>query len=478
MTERYVGLCELDHTECENFRHCVLKANEGGISGGEADRVVFDREPSEPLNPASQLRMVRNLMDSSLATPAGGSRPRFGRFLAVFGPGIVVMLADTDVGSVITAGQSGVQWGYRLLLLQVILMPILYIVQELTVRLGIFTGRGHGELIRETFGPMWAWVSAAGLAVASAGALMSEFSGVAGVGELYGVPRGVTLPIAAVALLAIVMTGSYRRVERAAIIIGLFELAFFVVAWKAHPDPVLMLSQAVQIPIGNTDYLYLVAANIGAVIMPWMVFYQQSAIADKKLRPEHFKAARWDTAIGAVVTQLVMAAVLIAAAATIAPNAPQASLSTVGEMSDALTPFLGPNVGKLVFGMGVLGAGLVAAIVASLALAWGLGEVSGYRRSLELHPLQARWFYGCYAACVIGGATLVGVAPNLVSLNVAVQVMNALLLPLVLGFLFMLSVKALPPAVRLRGVYKYVVLGVGGLTCALGVWGGIASLFN
>jgi hypothetical protein len=107
-----------------------------------------------------------------------------------------------------------------------------------------------------------------------------------------------------------------------------------------------------------------------------------------------------------------------------------------------------------------------------------LGEVSGYRRSLELHPLQARWFYGCYAACVIGGATLVGVAPNLVSLNVAVQVMNALLLPLVLGFLFMLSVKALPPAVRLRGVYKYVVLGVGGLTCALGVWGGIASLFN
>src|SRR5580692_535252 len=111
-------------------------------------------------------------------------------FLAVLGPGVVVMLADTDVGSIITAGQSGVQWGYRLLLLQAVLIPILYMVQELTVRLGVFTGRGHGELIKETFGEFWAWVSVAGLAVATVGALLTELSGVAGVGELYGVPRG------------------------------------------------------------------------------------------------------------------------------------------------------------------------------------------------------------------------------------------------------------------------------------------------
>lgn len=416
---------------------------------------------------------------SDVAAPSKTTkRPRLGRFLAVFGPGLVVMLADTDVGSVITAGQSGVQWGYRLLAMQFVLMPILYVVQELTVRLGIFTGRGHGELIRSTFGPFWAWFSAAGLAVASIGALISEFSGVAGVGELFGVSRAITLPLAAAALLLVVLTGSYRRVERTAIFVGLFELAFFGVAWAAHPDLGTMLRQAVDIPFRNTEYLYLVAANIGAVIMPWMIFYQQSAIADKRLGPEHYTAARVDTALGAVLTQLVMAAVLIAAAATIAPNAPQATLSTVGEMSDALTPFLGDSFGRIVFGAGVLGAGMVAAIVASLALAWGLGEVAGYRRSLELHPLQARWFYGCYAACVIGGATLVGVAPNLVTLNVAVQVMNALLLPLVLGFLFMLAVRALPEHVRLRGWYKILVLIVGGITCALGVWGGIASLFD
>lgn len=402
-------------------------------------------------------------------------RRRAARYLAVFGPGLVVMLADTDVGSVITAGQSGVQWGYRLLLLQFVLMPVLFVVQELTVRLGIFTGRGHGELIRDTFGAFWAWVSAAGLAVAVAGALVTEFSGVAGVGEMYGVPRALSVALAAAALLLVVLTGSYRRVERVAIAVGLFELAFFAVAWMAHPDAGELLAGATDVPWANKDYAYLAAANIGAVIMPWMVFFQQSAIADKRLRPEHLRAARIDTAVGAVVTQLIMAAVLVSTAATLAPRDPRASLSTVGEMSEALTPFLGHGPGRLVFALGVLGAGMVAAIVSSLALAWGAGEVAGYRRSLELRPLQARWFYGVYAACVLGGAALVATWPDLVALNVAVQVMNALLLPLVLGFLVLLAARALPEEHRLRGPYLWVVAAVTAATAALGVFGGFSG---
>jgi Mn2+/Fe2+ NRAMP family transporter len=420
------------------------------------------------------------------ATPSRAIRPRAyallaaKRFVVVVGPGIVVMLADTDVGSVITAGQSGVQWGYRLLLLQFILIPILYVVQELTVRLGIFTGRGHGELIRETFGPGWAWFSACGLGIATAGALLTEFSGVAGVGELYGLPRSLTLPVAAAALLGVVLTGSYRRVERAAIAIGLFEFAFFFVAWAAHPHLHALLAGTVDIPFGNKAYAYLVAANIGAVIMPWMIFYQQSAVADKKLHLEHLAAARWDTGVGAVVTQLVMAAVLVACAATIARRTPNASLDTVGQMAQALTPFLGTTVGNAVFGAGVLGAGMVAAIVVSLAFAWGLGEVAGYRRSLEFRPFEARWFYGVYAACVVGGALFVGLWPDLVALNVGVQVMNALLLPVVLGFLIALARRALPKGRRLAGAYYAVVLVVAGLTCLLGVFGGFsgADLFG
>jgi Mn2+/Fe2+ NRAMP family transporter len=415
----------------------------------------------------------------TLETPQRTRPPRTGRllrFVAVLGPGIVVMLADTDVGSIITAGQSGVQWGYRLLLLQLVLIPILYMVQELTVRLGIFTGRGHGELIKETFGAAWAWVSVTGLAVATGGALLTELSGVAGVGELYGVPRYVSLILAGGGLLIIVLTGSYRRVERAAIAVGLFEFAFFGVAWAAHPNLATLAVQSVQIPIADKNYLYLVAANIGAVIMPWMVFYQQSAVADKRLRPEHFRAARWDTAIGAIVTQLVMAAVLVAAAATIAPHHLTANLTSVGDLSAALTPYLGLGVGRLVFGLGIIGAGMVAAIVSSLALAWGLGEVTGYKHSLENHPLEARWFYGIYAIAVIGGCALVAIAPDLVSLNVGVQVMNALMLPVVLGFLVALAARALPPERRLGGWYLWLVVAVAATTCALGVFGGLSGI--
>ena len=395
------------------------------------------------------------------------------RALAVFGPGLVVMLADTDVGSVITAGQSGAEWGYRLLAIQFVLMPILCMVQELTVRLGIFTGRGHGELIRDTFGKFWASVSVGGLAVATVGALLTEMSGVAGVGELYGVPRAFSVGLACAALIAVVLTGSYRRVERVAIVLGLFELAFFGVAWMAGPHLSQIVRGSLDIPYANKDYLFLAAANVGAVIMPWMIFYQQSAVADKRLRPEHFAAAKIDTAVGAVVTQLVMAAVLIATAATIGARTNHTSLDTVGEMSEALTPFLGTVTGKLVFGIGILGAAMVAAIVCSLALAWGIGEVTGYRRSLEHKPFEARWFYGVYAAAVIAGGVLVTFYPDLVALNIDVQIMNALLLPLVLGFLIALAVRALPEPQRLKGAYLWVVIGVAALTTVFGVFGGL-----
>ena len=406
------------------------------------------------------------------------SPPVWKTFLAVMGPGIVVMLADTDVGSIITAAQSGVQWGYRLLLLQLFLMPVLYIVQELTVRLGIFTGKGHGELIRNTFGGGWAWLSVSGLGVATVGALMTEFSGVAGVGELFGVPRAVSLSMATALLLAVVLTGSYRRVERVAIALGLFELAFFVVAWRAHPQGAELARGLAHMPVTDSAYLYLVAANIGAVIMPWMIFYQQSAVADKKLRSCHYRHAQCDTAFGAIIAQAVMAAVLVAAAATIGrshADAASASLNSIGDITNVLVPVLGPNVGRVVFGFGTIGAAMVAAIVVSLASAWGFGEVTGYRHSLEHHPLEAPWFYGIYAAAVIGGAAIVDLVPDLVALNIGVEVMNALMLPLVLGFLVLLAFKALPAERRLRGPYAWLVVAVSILTAGLGVYGGITG---
>ena len=397
-------------------------------------------------------------------------------FLSVLGPGLVVMLADTDVGSVITAAQSGAQWGYKLLLLQIILIPILYIVQELTVRLGIFTGKGHGELIRETFGTGWAWLSVTGLGIATVGALLTEFSGVAGISELFGLPRAIGVALAATFLWLVVITGSYRRVERIAIFLGLFELVFFAVAIVAHPDLRTLVDGLTHAPIGNPHYMFLVAANIGAVIMPWMIFYQQSAVADKRLRPEHYHHARWDTAIGALITQAVMAAVLVATAATLGRTHPDTSLDTVGQIAHALTPFLGETWGGIIFSIGILGAGMVAAIVVSLAAAWGFGEVTGYRHSLEYRPREAPWFYAIYTVGLLAGAVAVIFIPNLVTLSLTVEVMNALLLPLVLGFLVTLAIKALPKNHRLRGGYMWLVISVCFLTSALGVYGGLVSI--
>ncbi|MGH7038101.1 MAG: NRAMP family divalent metal transporter [Stellaceae bacterium] len=395
------------------------------------------------------------------------------RRLAVWGPGLLVMLADTDAGNVVTAAEAGARWGYRLLPLLLLLIPMLYMVQELTVRLGIQTGRGHGELIRERFGLGWAWLSTLGLAVAAIGSLVTEFTGVAGIGALYGLPRSLSLPLAAAALLAVVATGSYRRVERTALVIGLLELAFFAVAWFAHPSLARLLQDIGTLPLGNREFLYLASALIGAVFNPWMVFYQQSSIADKKLRAEDLAAARWDTALGAVLTQALTAAVLVAAAATLASYGGTASLSSVGEIGAALAPVLGGAAGRAVFGAGVLGASLVGAIVSSLALAWGLGEVAGYRRSLEHRPFEAGWFYGVYALCVVGAAALVWAVPNLVRLNIAAQVLNAFLLPLVIGFLVALAATALPPPLRLRGWYLGLLIGVAALVSLLALWGAI-----
>ncbi|MDF2690191.1 MAG: family metal ion transporter [Gammaproteobacteria bacterium] len=398
-------------------------------------------------------------------------------FFFTIGPGLVVMLADTDAGSLITAAQSGSVWGYRMLLLQLILIPILFIAQELTVRLGIVTQQGHGELIKSHFGKYWAWLSVSTLMVSCIGAIITEFSGVAGVGHLLGVPTSISMILVIAFMLVITWTGSYQSTERCAIFIGLFEFAFIVVAVLAHPHYQEAWQQMWQIPLNNQAYFYLAAANVGAVVMPWMVFYQQSAVVDKKLGLIHLKSARFDTAIGAIITQVIMVSMMVITAATIGKKNPGAALDTVEQISQALIPFLGKSAGEILFALGMLGASLIAAIVVSLTAAWGLGEVMGYKRSLEHHPKDAPWFYGVYTLVLILGGILVTSKINLVSLSVAVEVMNAILLPIVLGFLYLLAIKALPEAYRLKGKYAVIVGLILGITALFGLVAGLSSFF-
>ncbi|WP_254424017.1 MULTISPECIES: divalent metal cation transporter [unclassified Rhodanobacter] len=400
-------------------------------------------------------------------------KSRWTRFAVVAGPGIVVMLADTDAGSIITAAQSGAESGYRLLLLQAVMIPILFVVQELTIRLGIFTGQGHGHAIRQHFGPIWAWISVSTLLLACLGALITELSGIAGVGALIGIPNWLSMTIVIIGLTSMAYSGSYLSVERIALAVGLFECVFLYVAWQAKPDITAALTEALKMPLTNSRYLYLIAANIGAVIMPWMVFYQQSAVAEKGLVAADLPAARWDTAIGSVVTQLIMAAVLVAVAATIGRVDPGHSLDTVQKIVQAITPFLGERTGTLLFALGMIGAALVATIVVTLTAARTLGEIMGYKHSLAQRPQEARWFYGVYTVTLVLGGLLVTSGVDLVKLSVGVQVMNALLLPIVLGFLYTLARRALPEPYRLKGAYAVVVGIMMAMTAGLGLYAGI-----
>ena len=397
--------------------------------------------------------------------------------LALCGPGLVVMLADTDAGSLITAAQSGSRWGYEMVLPQLVLIPILYIVQEMTIRLGILTGKGHGALIREHFGRGWGLVSAGMLFLAGTGALLTEFAGVAGVGELFGVSRMLTVLVAAAFLIGIAMTGSYRSVERIGVALGLAELAFIPAVVMAHPSFSAIGQGLGHVPLRNGSFMFLLAANVGAVIMPWMIFYQQGAVLDKGLQPQDIPRERRTTAIGAVLTQLIMIAVVLAFAATIGRLHPGVALDSVGEMSSALRPFIGGIGAKVLLGAGVLGAALVAALVASLAGAWGISEVFGWTHTLNERPgRKTAKFYTVYGLAHVVGAVVVLFSFDLINLVVDVEVMNALLLPIVLGLLLALEARALPFEHRMHGWRRVLATGLCLLVIGFGLYTVLATL--
>ena len=379
----------------------------------------------------------------------------------MWGPGLIVMLADTDAGSLITAAQSGARWGYAMVLPQVVLVPILYMAQEITVRLGVVTGKGHGQLIRERFGPAWAYLSSVTLVLSAVCALLTEFAGLAGVGGLFGVSKWVSVPVATAALVAVAFLRGYSRVERIGIVVGLAELAFIPAVVMAHPSGHQLLHGLSRLPFDHGSYTRLVAANIGAVIMPWMVFYQQGAVIDKGITTDDLPKERRDTAVGSVISQGIMIAVVVALAATAFRTGRGAALDNVGQIAAALAPSLGTGPAKALVGATVLGAALVAALVVSLAGAWGLSEVLGWKHSLN-DRLSRRTapFYGTYALAHVAGAALVLASVDLVGLAVDVEVMNALLLPVVLGFLLLLEARALPAEHRMRGAYRVAVTGL------------------
>lgn len=349
------------------------------------------------------------------------------------------MLADVDAASVLTAAKAGTDFGYAMLLPLVVLIPVLYFVQEMTARLAIGTGLGHAELIRERYGFRWAGLAVGTMVLIDLLAYVAEFAGIVLGASLVGVPAIAAVAGALVFHSAMVLTRSYRRFERITIALSLALFAFVGLAVLAHPDPAAVLGGLSPAqPFGQPGYFQLVVATIGAVVMPWMLFYQQAATVNKGLGRGDLGGARAETFIGAIASELLMAAIVIAAAAAAASGGVVAT-NAGGLALPAGLAILASGWARILIAIGMVGAGLLAAVVISLSSAWAWAELFHWPHSLNLPVRAAPAFYLVYLVEVIPAAIVALVAQNLVNVVIDAMILNVVVLAIPLAFLVRLS---------------------------------------
>jgi len=329
-------------------------------------------------------------------------------FLMVFGPGLIVMEADNDAGAVSTYTQAGAQYGLKLLWLLILLLPVTYFCQEMVVRLGIATGEGHAAMIYKRFGKWWGHFSLFDLELVNFFTLVTEFAGISLAFSAIGVSPWASVPVAAVGLITMVMTGSYLRWERITLFPGSPAGGF------------------------TFDYVFLVIAIVGTTIAPWQLFFQQSCVADKKLRFKDLNASRWDTFIGAVFTILVAGGMMLAGAWMFKNHV---AYTDPAAMATVMGPHLGP-VFKSALLMLMVNASILGTTAVSLSSAWAWAEVKGWDHSLQLKFKQAPGFYLTYIGAVMAAAGIVLIprAP-LQAIILGVQVLAGVMLPSALVFL-------------------------------------------
>jgi Mn2+/Fe2+ NRAMP family transporter len=432
---------------------------------------MFDPDPTSRLERrVAQATSVQGPKTSSAAGRA------WRRAALAMGPGLVVMLADTDAGSVVTAAQSGAEWGYRLLALQFAMIPLLFVIQELTVRLAFGTGQGFAELIRSRYGRRVAVAALAMLSVSGFGALVTQLSALGGLAQAFGAPAAPTAAAAAGGLFLLVVAGrgAFRRAELVALTLGLFELAFVVVAWRAGPKAGDISRQMFDAPLRDTRFLYLLAANIGTTFLPWAAFYQQSAILDKPPTREHLREARLETLAGAILCQVITAAILVAGAATARQGG---GFASVGALAATFSRTLG-GVGKSVFALGLCGSALTAGMVASLAIGWSFSEVFAFPPSHGASTRAAPGFLPAYAAILFAAGAFVAFGADPMAISIAAGAVNAVLTPAVLGLLYALARTELKGALALSPAYGRGLAAAFLILAAISLYAGLRGLLG
>ncbi len=360
--------------------------------------------------------------------------------LAIVGPGIIVMVGDNDAGGIATYAQAGQNYGYSLLWVLLLLIPVLIVNQEMVVRLGAVTGVGHARLINERFGRGWGWFSVGDLFLLNFLTIVTEFIGISLAADYIGISKYVVVPISAVALVAIMASGSFRRWERAMFVFIAVTLLQIPMLLMSNPQWAHVAKSFVVPSISggvSSDAVLLIIAIVGTTVAPWQLFFQQSNVVDKRITPRFMGYERADTVIGAFVV------IVGAAALVITGEWAGRSTDTVGGFTDAgaIAHLLGHHSGVLgsIFAIVLMDASIIGAAAVTLATSYAFGDVFGLKHSLHRGFADAKQFYLSYTAMVVLAAVIVLIpgAP-LGLITTAVQALAGLLLPSASVFLLLL----------------------------------------
>ena len=357
-------------------------------------------------------------------------------YLIISGPGIIVMLADNDAGGITTYAATGAKYGYNLIWFLVLLLPVAYYVQEMTVRLGAVTKRGHAEAIFDSFGAFWGWFSLLDLILVDWLTLITEFIGMTAALSIFGIPPVVTIAIVCAIMGFMVINGRYWTWEKIAFFFAILNLIYIPCAFMVQPTVSEIIKNGIipNFPGGfNNDIFFFLMANIGTTIAPWMVFFQQSSVVDKGLHEKDIPWGKMDTLVGSIFT-VVVAIFIVIVTGTVLRGVEIESAAQASQMLMGVNKYLGTFLA-----IGLFDAGFLGAICISLASSWAFGEIFGWAHSLNNKVKEAPWFYASYFITIItaGAVNLIPGAP-LVLITLFVQVIAVTLLPAALVFLILL----------------------------------------
>jgi Mn2+/Fe2+ NRAMP family transporter len=361
--------------------------------------------------------------------------------LAIMGPGLIVMVGDNDAGGVATYAQAGQNFGLTLLWTLPLLIPVLIVNQEMVVRLGAVTGVGHARLINERFGKFWGAFSVGDLFILNFLTIATEFIGVSLALGYFGVSEYISVPLAALGLIAMTASGSFRRWERFMFIFIIANFLVIPLAVYRHPHVGSFLHGLVIPGVKggfNSTSVLLIMAIVGTTVAPWQLFFQQSNIVDKRITPRWINYERVDTVLGSIVTVFAASILVAVVAVAFAHTSLAGEFKNAGSVASGLKKYVGSAAGTL-FAIILLNASIIGAASVTLATSYAFGDMFGARHSLHRSWREAKFFYGVFSAMVVAAAVIVIIpgAP-LGLITTSVQALAGVLLPSATVFLLLL----------------------------------------